>query len=93
MRPPKNIPDVGDKVQLRDGSNAGIIRRVNHEKKWAYVDWSDGPGPFVCQLYDLQNLLTPCAKTAYKKRMGRHLAKGPPHDPKNLLGGEFGPVG
>lgn len=54
-KPPKNLPDEGDKCTLR-GKHPyiGQVISIDKENDWTTVDWFGSSGPKICHLYELE---------------------------------------
>jgi hypothetical protein len=53
-KPPVNTPSVGDRVRLRGRQAWGQLKSVSAEL-WAQVDWAtDGAGPRIVHLHELE---------------------------------------
>lgn len=60
MKPPKNIPERGDRTALRGNPSAtGTLSSYDPENEWAIVAWDDGvKAPKFCHRFELIKLLT-----------------------------------
>jgi hypothetical protein len=58
MKPPKNIPTIGERCRLRGRSPTGIVRTINAETNWTRVDWDEGcTAPLICHLHELERVM------------------------------------
>lgn len=55
---PPNSPSKGDTVKLRGrGDRTGVLVKLNEENKWSTVEWTDGKGPRICHLFELEKVV------------------------------------
>ena len=53
---PKDVPDVGDRVEWRGHGNRGTLVQVDTSCDWASVKWDQGVGPVLIHLFELRKL-------------------------------------
>lgn len=56
MAKPKKKPEPpaeGDVVHLKGRGKFGVLRRIDPERNWCWVDW-DVKGPLICHLHELE---------------------------------------
>ena len=57
MKKPKDLPQIGDRVELKGRGIFGILQNVDTENYWSAVKWDmNGPGPMICHLHELKKV-------------------------------------
>ena len=52
---PQNVPERGDRVQLRGRPQfAGMLKKYDPESNWATVEWDGDKGPKTCHRFELE---------------------------------------
>lgn len=52
---PKDIPQIGDRVELRGRNIFGVLQNYDTENYWASVKWETN-GPVICHLHELKKV-------------------------------------
>jgi hypothetical protein len=59
-KPPKNLPDRGDRCRLRGRDAAGQLATYDPYSLWAKVIWDDGVlAPIFVHLHELEKITNP----------------------------------
>jgi hypothetical protein len=54
---PKDVPEVGDRVEWRGHANRGVLEQVDSDDNWAHVRWTQGGvGPVLIHLVELRKV-------------------------------------
>jgi hypothetical protein len=52
---PPNVPERGDRVQLRGRPQfVGTLRKYDPDSQWATVEWDEEGGPETCHRFELE---------------------------------------